>query len=177
MAAARARAVEVRKSKAEEKQNLKRELEDNGKLRLESTRIQNEKLRKEVESAKVPKEEGDDDKVKNAKTSEAPKEDKEGDAKKAPIPPPSAGGDGADNGPNETDNESDDDLDPHPLQYVADRIDRMSAMFEEELNYKRQKREAKAKAPAPSHKAFAAHNNYMRAMETNTRVMGNSSLF
>jgi hypothetical protein len=171
--------VEVRKSKAEEKLNLKRELEDNGKLRLESTRIQNEKLRKEVESAKVPTDAdaGKDKKASSPspKKKETPAEGKTTPATASDAPPavPAV----VDGGDADVEDNDEDELEPHPLQYVADRIDRMSAMFEEELAYKKQKREAKSKAPANSHRAFAVHNNYLRAMDTNNRVMGNSSLF
>jgi hypothetical protein len=173
LAAARERALEVRKSKAEDKINLKKEFAENDRLKLEATRIQNEKLRKEVEGAKVSTEKGEKDGGKNEDTPSKEQDEKEEPAptgtKRASSPPPAKPAADKDGG------DDDEDLPPHPLQYISDRLNGFADMFEEEMKYKRTKREAKAKEKS-LHRPLA-HSAYLRGMNANTRAMGNSSLF
>jgi hypothetical protein len=177
LAAARERALEVRKSKAEDKVNLKKEYAENDRLKLEATRINNDKLRKEVENAKVPQEKND---IVREKQSSIESEDEKEQAPKETVAPQKPA---HKSGPTEThdhtramsEDEGDDDLPPHPLQYISDKLVALHDMFGEEMQYKKTKREAKAKEKS-QHKSFA-HNAYLRGMNANTRAMGNSSLF
>lgn len=165
LAAARQRALEVRKQRAEERKELKKQEKESEKLRLQKVKLENEKLRKELqqgdkgekkdESPKKPEKE-------EPKAQEPPKETQQPaePTQSKPVDKSDVAEEqaGVDNGPD-------------PMTYMAHRIDHLTSMFEEEMNYKKRKREAQEKEAKRIAEANKNRHSALRADPTYTAYM------
>lgn len=172
LAAARARALEVRKQRAEEKKQLKQEEQESERLRLQKVKMENEKIRKELENnSDVNKEDKSPDPPSPKKVEEGapstsfPSRKRERSA--SPPPAPVA------------EEEVDEDV-PHPTTYLAQRLDHLTSMFEEEMNYKKAKRAKKdedAKKVAQQRRLDPGYTAYVSGMRKTRDNMLMSHVF
>lgn len=172
---ARQRALEVRKQRAEEKKQLRQEEEESEKLRLQKVKLENEKLRKEIESA-------------GKGLSPAPSSPKKKPEEGAPPPsPPKEPNKKRDRSPDDSELSVGEELGeraeadvPDPMTYVAQRIDHLTGMFEEEMNYKKKKREEKekeAKKTVVQKKHDPAFTAYVSGMKKTREQMMRDHIF
>jgi len=150
LAAARLRAVEVRKQRAKEKGELKLQEKENERLRLEKVKQENEKLKKSIEGDK------EEPSPKRAKVEESDNGSKptEGDGPRQqptvdtvpaePVAPAPA--------------KSEDASNSHILQ-VAEKINALETLFREEMEYKKRKRADKEQEEKKQNEARQARAN------------------
>lgn len=201
LAAARQRAVEVRKQRAEEKKELKMQEKENEKLRLQKVKLENERLKNEISTASDDGNETDTDTKPKKASKKGKKRQTNDDVASTFVVDPRA----SEKGKEKTDKkeeasanvvEGDDKAQTAPSQStsvdllapVAEKIEKLTSMFEEEMQYKKRKREEREKEASRQHEssrnrhiqmvqdpAYVAYNNGMKKMRDSvlmTHVFG-----
>lgn len=199
LAAARQRAVEVRKQRAEEKRELKMREKENEKLRLQKVKMENERLKNEISTAS---DDGNDSDT-EAKPKKALGKVKAKKPKNVINPLPSTStGERAEKADTKTEKKEEKGTNlvegsekvqishatPPDFGPVAEKIEKLTSMFEEEMQYKKRKREEKEKEASRMHEsnrsrqlqmvhdpAYVAYHNGMKKMRESalmTHVFG-----
>lgn len=186
LAAARQRALEVRKQRSEERKELKRQEQESEKLRLEKVKLENERLRKEIESSTNSKSDENPKSPKRQKTTDPnPKVGEKNEETKGSVASPSKEkGEKRAREEDTSDDDTRDDKDydaadkldapDDPLIHMASKIDKLSSMFEEEMQYKKKKRETKEKESKRVAEADRNRRSALRADPTYTAYMNST---
>lgn len=198
LAAARQRAVEVRKQRAEEKKELKMQEKENEKLRLQKVKLENERLKNEISTASDDGNETDTDTKPKKASKKGKKRQTNDDVASTFVVDPEKGKEKTDKKEEASANvvEGDEKAQTAPSQStsvdllapVAEKIEKLTSMFEEEMQYKKRKREEREKEASRQHEssrnrhmqmvqdpAYVAYNNGMKKMRESalmTHVFG-----